>query len=931
MKMRNMKGLYINDIPVNLFMEYFNRTNLTPLEFTPKYTEPVIYKHQFKIDSVTYYYKSMFAFSYIESEDISEFFPNGTITDLSSPIIDDQKLYYNNIIPFIYPYRYRLEKIQDEELLHFIHFEEDGTSNEIKELEPKDYINVGINILDSRSNTSIYSDISLQYEKGKQRWRIIDGTLLLGYIYENALFQLQATNADGYLLYIDEYGRETTQREQTDNFSKHYKSIRSALNNIKDTKDNVERSFLPNCIGMIDNGITKKLVYYEEYKRTRTFSLAASTENFYYKELIDRNLLKDLDEDDKIIEEKIIKMRTLLDFSTLPNLRVTKETPGWIPIHFKSGIDQTNSVGYYYNTVNNNLYLDEDVVVSITATDTEPSDNQNNDFWLTITTNTLYQYKSTFYYKKIDRYLNNNRRETALLKVYETYLNFMGKLSQYRDKQIIFNSTFSLYGELIGANKFASIKVPVGMASYTNTNSQKYNIIYLNENNREARLHSQLDDNGHYFLINDKKYYINETIEAPNYPNGSVILPVRTEFVSVETLFGDLVNLHQKDNSVFLEKFDTSKFSNLANLDENRNESVIVKDLLDSTIYIEKEEKYEKVAPAGSHIISEFLDYYHSYNGTGTSIELKNGRTLYRLAQINNPVSLSMLINDFSFEHYITQGFQRSDITSSRGNLVPEKLFNDKRTSAMKEMVSSFMEKRYDNFLFDDPYNIFEDNIFMKMRVYAEGYKEFLDNDINLYSLNTAVKPYISYKNIPNKIIISEIDQVKKDFLTKIYKTSLEYISDQLSKDTSFTRIIESDKFPISMSKKKHLAEQSKKIQAYNDFKKTTNVFNDIDILTRTYRKNTPSNSEYKKFLIFNLIENFYLHNNYSGQELFPQNYNNYLKNIVIENSNYTEEISNVSEKVLYFKDSLDLDDLNDILSKILDVKTEEDVDWKVL
>ena len=59
-----MKGLYLNDIPMSLFMEYFNKTNLTRRDFTTKYADdPTIHTYEFTADARTYFYKSPFEFN----------------------------------------------------------------------------------------------------------------------------------------------------------------------------------------------------------------------------------------------------------------------------------------------------------------------------------------------------------------------------------------------------------------------------------------------------------------------------------------------------------------------------------------------------------------------------------------------------------------------------------------------------------------------------------------------------------------------------------------------------------------------------------------------------------------------------------------------------------------------------------------------------
>ena len=338
-------------------------------------------------------------------------------------------------------------------------------------------------------------------------------------------------------------------------------------------------------------------------------------------------------------------------------------------------------------------------------------------------------------------------------------------------------------------------------------------------------------------------------------------------------------------------------------------------------MYVTKTEIYEKVAPTGTlpYAPTEFLDNYHSYNSAG-EITLPSERKVKIGATIPNVLAMNQFIENFRFGHYLVQGTFPGDNTSSRGKLVPEHVFKDRKHAAIRSMMVSFMEKRYDNFLFKDSYNLFEDDILMKMRVYAEGYKKFLDNDTSLYNLGSAKKHYISYEDVSPRIVTSKNEGQRESVLIKKYDTSLQYVNEELQKENVFTRLRESNLFPNNTDRAKHLAEQSKRLQAYVDYDKTTKVFNDIDIFERVYTQNIPSTLDYKKIVLYNLMENFYTYNNYTGDDKYLQNYESYIEGL--EDTGYTLEVSDQTEKALYLKESLDETAL---LTKILQE------DWKVL
>ena len=134
--MKNMRGLYLNDIPVNTFMEYFNKTNLQPLKFTPKYRDDIIVnEYTFTLAGNTRYYKSMFPFPEISS-DITEFFGAGVIVEGTTEAQAINTMFYNPNIPFIYPYRYRVWDKAGNLYKNFIEIQ-DSLENNIDELGRK--------------------------------------------------------------------------------------------------------------------------------------------------------------------------------------------------------------------------------------------------------------------------------------------------------------------------------------------------------------------------------------------------------------------------------------------------------------------------------------------------------------------------------------------------------------------------------------------------------------------------------------------------------------------------------------------------------------------------------------------------------------------------------------------------------------------------
>ena len=159
-----------------------------------------------------------------------------------------------------------------------------------------------------------------------KRWNVYAPNLV-AYIYKNKEFKIPYfDDTIGKYIYIDEYQRETTENGIDDNFGRYNSTIRSVLNNIQDITEIIPQRFLPECIGLVNQGYNKKLVYYEKYKRTTTYSIGEpGTPDL--KEYINRETVFKLNDTaaNIVLEEYTYPMTTVLDFTTVPEIR-TAET-----------------------------------------------------------------------------------------------------------------------------------------------------------------------------------------------------------------------------------------------------------------------------------------------------------------------------------------------------------------------------------------------------------------------------------------------------------------------------------------------------------------------------------------------------------------------------------------------------------------------------
>lgn len=835
-----MKGIYLNDIPISLFMEYFNKTNLKRREFTPKYADdPTIYTYEFTADGDTYFYRSPFAFNDILG-DIQNYYGVTSITvPAESTTSSIDKIYYNPILQVIYPYKYRLKDVNSA-WEHFIEFD-------------------ASTVIDLKDNYLIYPSVVISYNEDYKRWNVYDSNNnLVAYIYENAEFKIPYFDETlGKYIYIDEYQRETSESGIDSTFEKYNKTIRNTLNNIQDIESIVPQAFLTECIGMIDQGYNKKLVYYEKYKKTTTYSIPASVNivDINLKEYINRETLAELNTtgSDIVQEEYTYPMATVLDFTTVPEIMVEETSTEHIYRKLKSNIP-------YYGI-----------------------------------------------------------KKPVILKVYKNFVNFLGRDREFNDNKIIWSSSKSTYAELYGTDRLKIALTTDNTFFYYGSKNNSLTVFINNGTDR-------------YVTIGNVKYPVDSTEEA-NFPHGSFLYPYSRVNVLSSTLFGSIVD--ESEYEITLGKYNITSFIDnrepLQNIPDT-TETILIQDMYDSSLFIEKIEEYEKIEPSDSYSLTEFIDHYH--NKSGSSITLPSEGSMSIAASIESYLTLDNFIKNFNrFEHYITDGFTPNNLSSFRGNLVPEGIFREWRLNTIKDMMSTYMEKRYDNFLFDNANNIFEDDMLMKMRIFAEGYRKLINADRNLSNLNLAKKAVIPHTDISKNILISR-DEKSSNYLRKIgennntvylrkeFSSDPTYISKKLSEENAFTKMIDYKRFPTDTLRKKYLREQSARLEAYKDFTKSTRVLDDNRVVERVYKKNTPSLLDYKKFIVYNLIENFYDSNIYVSGNKYLENYELYIKEKLSNDSLYNLKITEETEKEIYLKDYLIE---NELLEKIL---VE---DWKVL
>lgn len=296
------KNVNLNEIPLDLFMEYFSKEDLAEREFEPKIINPTLYTYEFSIsgETGTFFYKTYKDdFDDCKQEIVdNEFFGSGiSTTDLaliSTTSEENKQLYYSEALEFVISHKYSIE-LDDGTISTYFFLVEIDTKIASE--------NIGETILISNFGTD--AEIitgTLQYSTSEERYFVQDGTDTY-YIIENEEYDFQEIDNEGYPIFIDEYGNETRQTSIGSNFLRHSNAIKIGFGGIKNIQNYVFLSFSPGTAGVVNNNpgqennlFGKNIVFYNKYENEVKINQVSEVplEETAKRENIDRTLLANL-------------------------------------------------------------------------------------------------------------------------------------------------------------------------------------------------------------------------------------------------------------------------------------------------------------------------------------------------------------------------------------------------------------------------------------------------------------------------------------------------------------------------------------------------------------------------------------------------------------------------------------------------------------
>lgn len=325
-----MKGIYLNDIPMDLFLKYFTSEDLQDRLLEPKLIPDVrdYYVYDVAVDTDTYtmysttpedQVDSLKEQAVIELSGIVSGIETGDIDSVTlvSTVSSAQMYVSETIAGATYPNRYRFEFASDGQVEGFI--EVDGSIDTISDTS-------SISITDSRdTSTDILGYlVNLSLNSAESRYYVYNASFsaLVGYIYENDAAQRQKTDDLGRPLYVDESGNETAEGFRGSRALRHNEAIRGAFfagSNITDPRELSLAYFMPGVVGLYRQGSDRQLIYHELFDRSLDYERITLSGETYSDTVIPQSIKDELASvgDEYSVNTQERKLRTLIDFANV--------------------------------------------------------------------------------------------------------------------------------------------------------------------------------------------------------------------------------------------------------------------------------------------------------------------------------------------------------------------------------------------------------------------------------------------------------------------------------------------------------------------------------------------------------------------------------------------------------------------------------------
>jgi hypothetical protein len=986
-----MKGIHLNDIPVDLFLEYFTSQDLANKTLTRKLrTSHAINNYTLllsggDLDEETIFYSSVSDYLDGLLENVKRDTADlGTFTSYSQTAVatsSQSKVYRNTRLEIVYPYRYRALKLNDvgnidDEYFDYI-MSADVTGTTL------------LTIKDSRTGLNIFTDVSFTESNGTKELR--DSGQIVGYLYENEEYEVQEVDPSGNFIYIDEDGQETTDGT-VNRFSAHQKAIRVGFNGFRSTEEQIVSKFAPRVIGLVEaqegNKDSWSLMYYDRYNTSTTYERITITELLEDTEAADSDPvvykydtaslpgsitgpLEEIGDTVSLPVTSEYERRTVLELSAVSSVKAYRTTSGFI-FNIISDIASVQSARESGQPILVYEYRREAQVLDSTYT-ISSSD------------------KITFNGSSVDLIMSDRVFRIPVSLESGRYLVDINGTKYYaRSLSLpiqINGSTYSIYPSAEGY-QYGFILFPFSIVTRTLLNAFIAKVFSISgsaatltnysasipaaaENPYSGTISSSAGSSSPYaatltltgelydFKAGEKLKKISgagllgtgATVSTVSIGSGSTVLTLSatTAFTNgaVEFIKESVVSI-----SYFRDSYDDSIAVKVTSVRTLQSQSIPSNELTEYDHY------HVRVAPNSSYrtgymsavngeVVYQSSDSkYYQFTAPSTWAEFTGYNSLqaFSLGTYDRIVRKSTSPNTGNVDtldtfkqryvegrHFIQDGY-----LMSRGRLVPQGSFERKRREAIRKMSAEFIDKT-DSFLVID--NVaFDTNAIMKMRVYSEGFQSLLKSDAaNFNAPLSREGRRIQLSSLGGKIVALDSRTGQQSPNIKTYSADLSYVSDKMSELNTVQRLRDYNYFPTDTLREEFLAQESVRNQAFTLGYSGSSALDETMTFTKDYSKNKLSKSEFRDRLADDLVNNFYSFSAYydskSGalNDRYALNFTRFYRDKLSEAVVFFPSVSldAQGEKSVYSSLYFSEEQENDLIEKILE--KSRDTDWRIL
>lgn len=885
------KGVYLNDIPMDLFLKYFTKEDLQDRLLEPSLTDDIrnFYKYTVTISSTDYTHYSIYSDDDGTSVDdevlvlFADLFPGivagdiDSIAAVGSGDLTDAQAYLLREQGYVVPNKFTFELLDGSEIYRQV--EVNGS------MAPAITASTtGVTIEDYRTEATVVSGVSSFDLVRKDAnssifyFEVYDGSTLVGYLRFNETSQIQKVNSSGRRLYINEAGNETTEFIRRSNFLRHNRAIRKGVFAIQNPIDIIPLKFNPRTIGLYKSGADLTLAFYENFNRTVTYK-RVSPSGFEYT--VDRLGSSIYDEIPNVndthsvstVESKIREIENISDFRRIRAI--------------KAG-DTFHSVG------ENDYFISGEKVIVESYTKRLSFDNYP---YFAVGVNNLVSLESSGDLANLQVKRANNGLE-------------------YLRLPVVISS---------GAKKVA---LPGG---------------------KFLDLQQTQDGKVKYFIYKGNNYLIStdptDAVANSRYPYGFIEVRVGisyakasndNEYIGVANSNGRSSTLNKYTPSANLIGFTGEFFEDYDQYTESSGVYTkvrYIRDEVDPLLFVEITEEVEKQTPSSTPSLTEFIDYEHTVVTSGEDFTLLSGVKVDRGTAVSTYGLLSKFTSRFSqFNHYASNRYYES-----RGELVRDNVISTIRRQVMVKMITEYMALNSD---FYASVGIFySSDALMKMRIVSDGFYSVISNSRPPMA-ESPRKLGLGFSDLKPSLLFYRVDPSQQEnFETKQYSGSdflsqMLDVQDEISRTNAFQRIFDYEVNPYNQRRKTSLFEQKKREKIFSDSTSSTAAKDFVAAFNKRVTTRPISRLDFRRALSVTMSEFFFDSNAYDPNNYYASSFQKYMKGKLenLDEPSYNIETSSkVQYKSLVSRSELSADTdpnkYDEIISRII----SDDDDWRLI